>query len=60
MDGSYYPLLSAPAVEQDGSPVAQGIDWLQVYGAAAIVEGHISDEGLQHVIEALRREEVRR
>lgn len=46
-----------PAAEaKDGAPVASGTDWLHIAGLAGVVEGHISEEGLQLVMAALERD----
>jgi hypothetical protein len=44
------------AEAEDGSPVATGSDWFHVAGLAAVVQGHISEEGLHHILTALSRE----
>lgn len=48
--------IPAASEAEDGTPVAGSLDWLHVAGLAAVVEGHMSEEGLHHVLTALSRE----
>lgn len=41
------------AEAKDGAPVATDSDWFHIAGLAAVAEGHISEEGLSHIMAAL-------